>query len=75
MLGILIALAIPVLVRPLLPGGIAVPVPWLSVVLAFVVACSTGLFFGYLPANKAAQLPADRVAALRIANARGDHES
>jgi len=56
-LGILIALAIPVLVRPLLPGGISVPVPWLSVVLAFVVACSTGLLFGYLPANKAAQLP------------------
>ena len=55
-LGILIALAIPVAVRPLLPGGISVPVPWLSVVLAFVVACSTGLFFGYLPANKAAQL-------------------
>jgi putative ABC transport system permease protein len=56
-LGILIALAIPVLVRPLLPGGISVPIPWLSVVLAFVVACSTGLLFGYLPANKAAQLP------------------
>jgi putative ABC transport system permease protein len=55
--GILIALAIPVLVRPLLPGNLQVPVPWLSVVLAFVVACSVGLFFGYLPANKAAQLP------------------
>jgi putative ABC transport system permease protein len=56
-LGILIALAIPVLVRPLLPGDISIAVPWLSVVLAFLVACSTGLFFGYLPANKAAQLP------------------
>ena len=70
-LGILIALAIPVLVRPLLPGNLRVPVPWLSVVLAFVVACSTGLFFGYLPANKAAQLPADRVAALRISESGG----
>ena len=57
LLGILIALAIPVMVRPLLPGNLQVPVPWLSVVLAFVVACSVGLFFGYLPANKAAQLP------------------
>ena len=57
LLGILIALAIPVLVRPLLPGNLQVPVPWLSVVLAFLVACSVGLFFGYLPASKAAQLP------------------
>jgi putative ABC transport system permease protein len=57
LLGILIALAIPVTVRPLLPGNLRVPVPWLSVVIAFLVACSTGLFFGYLPANKAARLP------------------
>jgi putative ABC transport system permease protein len=54
--GILIALAIPVLVRPLLPGNLRVPVPWMSVVVAFLVACSTGLFFGYLPASKAARL-------------------
>jgi putative ABC transport system permease protein len=54
--GILIALAIPVMVRPLLPGNLRVPVPWMSVVVAFLVACSTGLFFGYLPANKAARL-------------------
>ncbi len=56
LLGMVIALAIPVLVRPLLPGNLRVPVPWMSVVLAFVVACSTGLFFGYLPAEKAARL-------------------
>ena len=56
LLGILIALAIPVIVQPLLPGNLRVPVPLLSVVLAFVVACSTGLLFGYLPANKAARL-------------------
>jgi putative ABC transport system permease protein len=55
--GILIALAIPAAVRPLLPGNLQVPVPWLSVALAFLVACSVGLFFGYLPASKAAQLP------------------
>jgi putative ABC transport system permease protein len=56
LMGILIALAIPVMVRPLLPGNLRVPLPWMSVVVAFVVACSTGLFFGYLPADKAARL-------------------
>ena len=56
LLGILIALAIPLIVQPLLPGNLRVPVPLVSVILAFVVACSTGLFFGYLPANKAARL-------------------
>jgi putative ABC transport system permease protein len=56
LLGILIALAIPVAVRPLLPGNLRVPVPWISVVLALGVACSTGLFFGYLPASKASRL-------------------
>jgi putative ABC transport system permease protein len=39
-----------------LPGNLRVPVSPLSVVLAFVVSCSTGLFFGYLPANQAAKL-------------------
>jgi len=56
LMGVVIALAIPVMVRPLLPGNLRVPVPWMSVVVAFVVACSTGLFFGYLPADKAARL-------------------
>lgn len=56
LMGVVIALAIPVMVRPLLPGNLRVPVPWLSVVVAFAVACSTGLLFGYLPADKAARL-------------------
>ena len=55
-LGILIAVAIPVLVQPLLPGNLRVPVPWQSVVLSFVVSCSVGVFFGYLPAARASQL-------------------
>ena len=37
-------------------GDISVPVSWVSVVLAFVVSCSTGLIFGYFPANRAAKL-------------------
>jgi putative ABC transport system permease protein len=59
--GILIAVSIPVLINFLVRffpevGDITVPVSWVSVVLAFVVSCSTGLVFGYLPANRAAKL-------------------
>jgi putative ABC transport system permease protein len=63
--GIFIAVLIPALLNFLLgffpeAGDITVPVSWISVVLAFVVSCSTGLIFGYLPANRAAKLqPAD----------------
>jgi putative ABC transport system permease protein len=61
LVGILIAVAIPVainLVLRMIPEavGIRIPVSWVSVVLAFVVSCSTGLLFGYLPANRAARL-------------------
>src|SRR6266404_5204096 len=55
-LGILIAVAIPVIVQPVLPGNLRVPVPWQSVLLAFLVSCSVGVFFGYLPADRAAKL-------------------
>jgi putative ABC transport system permease protein len=55
-LGILIGLLVPAVVQMFLPGNLRVPVSPLSVVLAFVVSCSTGLFFGYLPANQAAKL-------------------
>jgi putative ABC transport system permease protein len=55
-LGILIGLFVPVVAQFFLPGNLRVPVSPLSVVLAFVVSCSTGLFFGYLPANQAAKL-------------------
>jgi putative ABC transport system permease protein len=59
--GILIAVSVPVLGNFLLrflpvPAGISIPVSWVSVILAFVVSCSTGLLFGYLPASRAAQL-------------------
>jgi putative ABC transport system permease protein len=55
-IGILIGLAIPVAAQAFLPGNLRVPISGLSVVIAFVVSCSTGLFFGYLPANQAARL-------------------
>jgi putative ABC transport system permease protein len=61
LVGILIAIAIPSGINLILraipeAAGIRVPVSWISVVLAFVVSCSTGLLFGYLPANRAARL-------------------
>jgi putative ABC transport system permease protein len=55
-LGILIAVAIPVVLQPWLPGDMRVPVPWQSVVMAFLVSCPVGVFFGYLPAERAARL-------------------
>src|SRR5215472_1362960 len=56
-IGILIGIAIPVAVQYFfLPANLRVPVSPLSVVIAFVVSCSTGLFFGYLPADQAASL-------------------
>jgi putative ABC transport system permease protein len=55
-IGILIGLAIPVAAQSFLPGNLRVPVSEASVIIAFVVSCSTGLFFGYLPANQAARM-------------------
>jgi putative ABC transport system permease protein len=55
-IGILIGVAIPVAIQPFLPGNLRVPISSLSVLIAFAVSCSTGLFFGYLPANEAARL-------------------
>jgi len=55
-IGILIAVALPILVKPLLPEGMYIPISWISVIIAFTVSCLTGVFFGYLPANKAARL-------------------
>ncbi|MGA2430803.1 MAG: ABC transporter permease [Candidatus Acidiferrum sp.] len=55
-IGILIGLAIPVAVQPWLPGNLRVPVSTTSVLAAFIVSCSTGLLFGYLPANQAARM-------------------
>jgi putative ABC transport system permease protein len=54
--GILIGIAVPVAIQSFLPGNLRVPVSPLSVIIAFAVSCSTGLFFGYLPANQAASL-------------------
>jgi putative ABC transport system permease protein len=55
-LGILIALTIPILLRPLIPDGLTIPISGLSMLVAFVVSCTTGIVFGYLPARRAARL-------------------
>ncbi|HEY4977698.1 MAG TPA: ABC transporter permease [Candidatus Acidoferrum sp.] len=55
-IGILIGIAIPVVVQQLLPGNLRVPISGGSVIVAFLVSCSTGIFFGWLPANQAARL-------------------
>jgi putative ABC transport system permease protein len=54
--GILAASSLPLIVQPFLPGHLSIPISWISVVVAFVVSCSTGLVFGYLPARKAASV-------------------
>jgi len=56
LLGILFAVSLPVILRPVLPRGFPVSVSWLSVIVAFLVTCFTGILFGYLPANRAAGL-------------------
>jgi putative ABC transport system permease protein len=61
LIGIGIAVAIPFAIEALVqflpvPGGIVIPISWLSVMAAFVVSCATGVLFGYLPAKKAASL-------------------
>jgi putative ABC transport system permease protein len=59
--GIAIGVAIPVILNVVISlfpatAGMHIPVSGISVILAFLVSCSTGLLFGYLPANRAARL-------------------
>jgi|SRR5579862_3283523 len=58
MLGILIAVSIKVVAQPLVPVeyNMHIPISMLSIVVAFVASCSTGVLFGYLPANRASRL-------------------
>jgi putative ABC transport system permease protein len=53
--GVVVGLAVPILIKPMLQG-IMVQSSWISPVLALAVSCSFGLFFGYLPANRAAKV-------------------
>ncbi|MCL6480363.1 MAG: ABC transporter permease [Firmicutes bacterium] len=55
--GILLAVSLPALVRAFVPQGLPVPISGLSVAVAFLASCLTGIIFGYLPASRAAKLP------------------
>jgi len=61
LVGIVIAVSVPAVMNLAMSffpdmGRVDIPVSWVSVVLAFLVSCSTGLIFGYLPASRAASL-------------------
>jgi putative ABC transport system permease protein len=58
LLGILIAIGIKVVAEPLVPVeyNVHIPISLVSMAVAFFVSCSTGLLFGYLPANRASRL-------------------
>ena len=53
--GIVIGVGIPLAVDYLVEG-VAIPISWLSVVIAFTVSLAVGLIFGILPASRAAKL-------------------
>jgi len=54
--GILLGLAVPEILQPLVRGDVTVEFSWLSPLWAMLVSCLFGLFFGFLPANIAAKL-------------------
>jgi putative ABC transport system permease protein len=54
--GAAAAVMLTLAVAPLLPAGLSVPISGVSIALALVVSCGTGVLFGYLPARRAAHL-------------------
>ncbi|MGZ4832187.1 MAG: ABC transporter permease [Terriglobales bacterium] len=56
LVGITIAVALPIGAQLILLNGLYLPISWLSVVVSLVVSYSTGILFGYLPARRASSL-------------------
>jgi len=56
LVGIIIAVAIPIAAQLLLLNNLYLPISWVSVVVSLVVSCSTGILFGFLPARRASRL-------------------
>jgi putative ABC transport system permease protein len=61
LIGIVIAGGVPLVAQILInllpvPEKIQIPLSWISVLVALIVSCLTGVVFGYLPANRAANL-------------------
>lgn len=61
--GVALGVSIPVLIRPVLNDTLSVQSSWASPFLALFVSCVFGIFFGYLPACRAAKV--DPVESLR----------
>lgn len=54
--GTLGAVLLALIARALVPHPLTISISGMSIVLAFAVSCGTGVFFGYLPATRAAGL-------------------
>jgi putative ABC transport system permease protein len=57
-LGVLIAMSIKTVGEYLIPVeyNVHIPISLASIIVAFFVSCSTGILFGYLPANRASRM-------------------
>jgi putative ABC transport system permease protein len=56
LVGIFIAVAIPIGAQLILFNSLYLPISWISVVVSLLVSCSTGILFGFLPARRASLL-------------------
>ncbi len=56
LVGITIAVALPIGAQLILLNGLYLPISWISVVVSLVVSCGIGILFGYLPARRASLL-------------------
>ncbi|MBZ5511612.1 MAG: ABC transporter permease [Acidobacteriia bacterium] len=56
LVGISIAVALPIGAQLILLNGLYLPISWVSVVVSLVVSCGIGILFGYLPARRASLL-------------------
>jgi putative ABC transport system permease protein len=58
LVGIAIAVAVRIIAEPLIPSeyNVHIPISMAAIVVAFIVACSTGILFGFLPANRASKM-------------------
>ena len=54
--GVVIAVAIPIGAQLILLNGLYLPISWISVVVSLTVSCSIGILFGFLPARRASAL-------------------
>jgi putative ABC transport system permease protein len=58
LLGVLVAMTIKTVGEYLIPSeyNVHIPISMASIIVAFLVSCSTGILFGYLPANRASRM-------------------